>query len=470
VLSDGGARSFSRDIILGLSYKLDLSRPGEKPLSRIVKAGTEPVSFLVSPGEWTIRAEAYTGAGVLYGIGETTLTVAVNKLNEAEIDMSFSPAWHVAQGGNDETGTGSGAAPFATVNKALEAIGEAYEAGWWPDGSIQDVPVPARIIINGTITGGGAENGMVEIREKDGFMYTSYLPIILAGGTGGGTLRASGGKRVLYMDNADVTLAGELTLTGGKENMGGGVYITGSSRFTMTGNAVIEGNEVQGTSDGGGGVYVANGTFTMEGGTIKGNKTTGTASDGGGVYVANGTFTMNGGAISDNHAATALTGDGGGVYVAGGTFTMTGGSIGGNTASGLTTTNGGGGVYIDSGTFTMEGGTIKGNEVDGTAGTGGGVHIDDALFTMTGGSINGNRASGGLSTGGGVYVAGDGTFRKTGGIIYGGDAEETLKNTAGSGGHAAYVFALLSPKKRNATAGRDTGLDSGISGAAGGWE
>ncbi|MDR0636000.1 MAG: hypothetical protein LBF87_02855 [Treponema sp.] len=68
------------------------------------------------------------------------------------------------------------------------------------------------------------------------------------------------------------------------------------------------------------GVYVAGGTFTMEGGIISGN--TARPGSGGGVYVAStATFTMEGGTISGN---TARNGSGGGVYVAGGTFTKRG--------------------------------------------------------------------------------------------------------------------------------------------------
>jgi predicted outer membrane repeat protein len=48
---------------------------------------------------------------------------------------------------------------------------------------------------------------------------------------------------------------------------------------------------------------------------------------------------------------------------------------------------------------------------------------------MNGGEISGNSAS---SQGGGVYV--DGTFRMSGGVIYGNTATPTtLRNTAGSG-------------------------------------
>jgi hypothetical protein len=72
-----------------------------------------------------------------------------------------------------------------------------------------------------------------------------------------------------------------------------------------------------------------------------------------------------------------------------------------------------------------------------------------------------------------VYVGGSGTFiKQAGGIIYGSDAGNTLKNTATRGdyyGHAVYIDKSPS-KKRNSTAGSGGTLDSRLNGSAGGWE
>jgi hypothetical protein len=57
----------------------------------------------------------------------------------------------------------------------------------------------------------------------------------------------------------------------------------------------------------------------------------------------------------------------------------------------------------------------------------------------------------------------DGTaFTKNGGIIYGSDAGVLDKNTAGTDGHAVYVYVDggSGDKKRNITAGSTVGLDS----------
>ena len=164
---------------------------------------------------------------------------------------------------------------------------------------------------------------------------------------------------------------------------------------------------------------------------------------------------MNGGTISSNSASS----DGGGVYV-NETFTMNGGTISDNTAD----RNGGGVCVISSNAaFTMHAGAISGNT---SFSFGGGVYVSGTV-TMHDGIISGNTARYG---GGGVYVD-DGRFTKSVGIIYGSNASDGLKNTAGNG-HAAYVSSRSNSgsKKRNSTAGEGVSLDSEVSGSAGGWE
>ena len=167
----------------------------------------------------------------------------------------------------------------------------------------------------------------------------------------------------------------------------------------------------QNYGDGGGGIYVEDGSLTLESGSITGNKT---LKDGGGVYVGSGcTFTMLGGSITDNGAI-----NGGGVYVSsGGIFTMRGGSISGN---GKGETELGAGV-CDFGEFTMTGGSITGNILKsygsngfGTGGSGeyvygGGVYVSsDAVFSVGGSPIiNGNKQDGQLTNENDVCLGSD---------------------------------------------------------------
>ncbi|MDR1324712.1 MAG: right-handed parallel beta-helix repeat-containing protein, partial [Treponema sp.] len=228
-------------------------------------------------------------------------------------------------------------------------------------------------------------------------------------------------------------------------NDGGGVYVNGGT-LTMTGGEISDN-----TTNSGGGVSLYNNSrFTMSGGYISNNFSK-SGTGGGGVRLENSKFTMSGGTISGN---TTAGGSGGGVRVnTSSMFTMSGGTISGNTTAG----NVGGGVYT-SNTFTMTGGTISGNIASSN---GGGVYAS-SKFTMSGGTISGNTTTNG--NGGGVY----GGITKSGGTIYGSEADEPLKNTAGSGaGHAAYAAA---DKVRDSTAGVGADLNSAQSGAAGGWE
>jgi hypothetical protein len=440
-LGGDGSRAFS-DITGDFSYKLDFSGPGGETFTRTAGPGTGSLTVSVSLGQWAIRLSAYTPDGVLYGLGEAAVFVEGGKTNTADITVRFAPTWYVAPWGKNgedspRTGTGSEKAPFASVKEALNAIQAAYAPvgideyesyDTWP-GKGSDDPLPARILVSGTIT-----NGMVEISDADDDddddrLYVTYPPIILAGAPGGGVLDANGGGPVLKINNADVTLGPGLTLTGGIDEAGGGVFVE-SGTFTMTGG-IISGNK----AGNGGGVFVESGTFTMTGGIISDNDAEGS---GGGVYVA-GKFTMSGGTISRN-TAEAAGADGGGVYAY--EFTMSGGIISDNTAKAEGAYASGGGVCIIEGAFTISGGTISRNTAeaagaDGYA-SGGGVYAYE--FTMSGGIISDNKAKAEAADAGGVYVAGE--FTMSGGIISDNTAE--AKAEAAAAGVSAYgggVFA-----------------------------
>lgn len=123
---------------------------------------------------------------------------------------------------------------------------------------------------------------------------------------------------------------------------------------------------------------------------------------GGGVYVSDGTFTMNGGTITGNHIRNAA---GGGVYVGmNSTFTMNGGAITGNNGSGV--------AVLDESAYptivNLNGGVITGNE-------GGGILIGVNQETSRNITVN---VSGGMviqdnydwgEFENGIYVAGDGS-------------------------------------------------------------
>ncbi|MDR1220885.1 MAG: InlB B-repeat-containing protein [Treponema sp.] len=260
------------------------------------------------------------------------------------------------------------------------------------------------------------------------------------------TLSYSGKNVRITLNGGSVERTVSLSSNGSLFTVASGVTLALGNNITLQGRSNNTSSSLVLVTDGG--TLVMNTGSTMSGNT--------SSSSVGGVYVYHGgTFTMSGGTISGNTASV-----GGGVYVSSGTFTMSGGTISGNTAS-----NTGGGVYVYSGTFTMSGGTISGNIASSAGGGGGGVYVYSGTFTMSGGTISGNTAS---NAGGGVLVDGAGMFiKQSGGIIYGSDASDSLKNTAASYGHAVYSSG---GKERNTTAGTGVILNSGTSGSSGGWE
>jgi hypothetical protein len=175
-------------------------------------------------------------------------------------------------------------------------------------------------------------------------------------------------------------------------------------------------------------INIYGGTLTMgEGVTLQNNAS---GEDGGGVFIrGNGIFNMTGGIIQDNNSEYG----GGGVNLgandssANNTFNFWGGEIKNNTASH------GGGIAITHGTVNMNDGAKITNNTSfgGGWGAGGGVMLEttDAVFNMSGGTIAGNISR---KEGGGVYME-SGTFNKTGGVVYGTDVDEDLKNTADLG-------------------------------------
>jgi hypothetical protein len=406
------------------------------------------------------------------GITKQTYTVSYTYYNQTE--------WYVTEGGSDgNNGTNDTDDAMATVSAALVKVKSSYsitsppELVWPGKNSDPSDPLAARITITGTLS----ENA-VTISE-------SNLPPILLTGTGTITSGDTSDKRPLTIENGvTVIMEGGLTLTGGKHSEGGGgVHLTGGSKFIMNGGTITGNTSTAGGSSGrgGGGVQVTNGSaFTMNGGTIGGSSLVNTSdNDGGGVFVTNGsTFTMNGGTICGN---TTAFGGGGVATVSGGTFIMKGGNLDGNFAThggGVILFNGGntfkmeggniirntatdylgyyggGGVLLVGDSFTMSGGTISENTVAGSGSNvgGGGVANHSGTFTMEGGTISGNTLSG--KYGGGVYLSstGTGNFNMSGGTIGG--------NKAGYGGGVYIAGGSFTMSGESGVSGNNAGSSS----------
>jgi hypothetical protein len=218
---------------------------------------------------------------------------------------------------------------------------------------------------------------------------------VLRGDGAGGTIDAENQRRVLRIQDNEVTLAANLTLKNGRavadtadktadDNMGGGVYLH-RGILNMTGGA-IEGCE----AGLGSAVCIVNwnsqgfiGTFNMSGGEILGCRNS-RKSSGGTVFVdTDQAMTLSGTARIHDNGADGNTEAGGGVYINSGALAMSGGEISNNRAYG----KGGGVIARLKSVFTMTGGAITNN----TAPAGGGVAYAANTFTKSGAaSVTGN--------------------------------------------------------------------------------
>jgi len=298
----------------------------------------------------------------------------------------------------------------------------------------------------GTISGNTSTSSSIFDMEKGIRSSSPLVSVSLSSSSGGGVY-----------NNGTFTMQDNASVSGNKSSSsvssfyalsstasfhyssGGGVSNGGT--FAMKDSASVSGNTSSlfrntfggSSSVEGGGVHNS-GLFTMhDSAQVSGNT-------GGGVYVRGGSFTMHDNAkVSDNTAAFS----GGGVYVGGndngrgdfarGTFTMKdSASVSGNTAS-----YSGGGVYVGGGTFVIQDiAQVFGNTATNS---GGGVSVSVAYYEGS------KRVSG--------------TFTKTGGTIYGDDADQKLKNTAISRlGHTMYDEE--NKVWRNAGAGSNINSDS----------
>ena len=247
--------------------------------------------------------------------------------------------------------------------------------------------------------------------------------------------------RVMYIgQKANVTLR-NVNIKGGNLANGNGGAIYCSGTLNLVNSTISESN-----AKNGGGIYIENGTFTMNGGII-GNEilededtkysweyaatTTGgsysnfASSAGGGIYAENATVNIISGKVSYNYAinyesAGTNLGMGGGIFMKNGTLTIGEGAevsynsgyqgagircesetlgegictikegaiIKGNATHIYNQTNYGGGIFVKNSNFIMEGGTIEENY----AGDGGaGIHLENVSPTITKGNIRNNK-------------------------------------------------------------------------------
>lgn len=218
--------------------------------------------------------------------------------------------------------------------------------------------------------GGGIYVGGGELTLGQGANVSGHDISSASGEAQGGGIHIAGGQLILegnaavgdnkaFNGGGIVVIGGTLSMSGGEVSgntataNGGGVYMDAGGIANIAGGTIGKDGSPN-TAENGGGIAVNGGIMVMTGaGSVSYNEVT---ANGGGVYVLNGSVTLQGGAVSNNEANS-----GGGVYVvAGATLEMTGGIISNNSS----TAGRGGGINL-GGTLSMTGGTISGNGSQG---------------------------------------------------------------------------------------------------------
>ncbi|MBP5577086.1 MAG: hypothetical protein J6X67_10055 [Treponema sp.] len=328
---------------------------------------------------------------------------------------------------DDDTGTGTATAPFATLYKAVAVAKERYEL----------IEGDYIIKVQDTIT----ESQNIVVEDVPGLTIAGKVPE-----DSSDTKQVNGnGKSITFKCDttlknlefksfeASSTLAGPVTIYSGKEveaeyvkvtnctntnGHGGGIYNAGT--LTLT-NCTVSGCKAiaASTSNGwGGGIYNSFGSsLSLEESTVEGNE----AAHGGGIFIDTScTAQITDSIIQSNTAkSTVSTGMGGGIFVNdGGSLTLSGSGskVIQNTADSSTIAptstvdkNAYGGGIFCYGSMTMTDGTISENTlVAGSWGAeyGGGIALvaistsSSSTFTMSGGTISKNSAKlgGGIST------------------------------------------------------------------------
>ncbi|MEQ9481247.1 Ig-like domain-containing protein [Coleofasciculus sp. F4-SAH-05] len=200
-------------------------------------------------------------------------------------------------------------------------------------------------------------------------------PIIIQGAGAETTIiDAASIERVLHVLETGTLFLDGVTLTGGNDDDGGGIYNEGTLNVN---NTTISGNSATGD---GGGIY-NEGTVIVSNSTISGNS----AEDyGGGIYAGEPTVVINS-TISGNSADV-----GGGIGSDGYAITVINSTISGNTAE-----SDGGGIYNFDGLTTVSNSTISGNSAGGY---GGGIY-SEYILTVSNSTITLNTAPDGYGSG-----------------------------------------------------------------------
>ena len=386
------------------------------------------VGFVATPSAWA--AEART-----YALGEepTEVSIPVSEGTDegrgehasepmpvdAPANESLQPGDNVWVNGKtgDDANPGTESYPVKTFTRAKELMEQCDSKIIWVTGALQVSGTTETWDLDGKMVmrDGEYRGALVEVKKSGSLTLQN---IVIDGGLSNGAFG--------WVDS-------------GVEGNGASLVDVNRGTLTIKDGAKLQNNRIASTShwypDGGGGVFVQNGTVNLDGGIISGNS----AVYGGGILAMyDSTVNVYSGDISDNKAVEGTnagmskdySGCGGGICVYfGADVSMSGGTISNNSAF-----ERGGGISVgcysafygaDHSVLKMSGGTISDNKAGSS---GGGIFVQAGLSGkdgagrdygvpgysiayVTAGDITGNTVTGdGYGNtafgGGGIYVNG----------------------------------------------------------------
>ncbi|MEG1991097.1 MAG: right-handed parallel beta-helix repeat-containing protein, partial [Christensenella sp.] len=223
--------------------------------------------------------------------------------------------------------------------------------------------------------------------------------------------------------SADTRFDG-FTVTGGKNDNGGGMYITYGAPTIA--NCTFSGNSADSRGDRalGGGMYIIGGSPIIENCIFAGNSAQGYSNaHGGGMYIVEGSPVIENCTFTDNSASHPGTNAcGGGMYVRNGSPIVKNSTFSGNSSK-YDTARGVGMYLAGSGTTAVVNCTFSGNNAPGGANGGGMCVSDSAGAAVTNCTFSGNSAG----TGGGISVQSDANVAAANSVFYGNTASVSGK-------------------------------------------
>lgn len=431
-------------------------------------AGNDAISFDVAITAINIATElalssdvTLTGAGVTVDNTGTGRVLNVTGGVSTITGLTITGGSETLGGGISVSGTGvsltlDGAR--VTNNRAGTYGGGIYVASGAAVILNNATQVDANGGISTAIRGGGIAVEDASLTVQSGSDVRDNLTNVFAGGG----IHANGSTTTLLVTGSGTTVSGNRVTTNAFGSGGCGIDLRGSATGTIDDNAEISNNGstvVAGVN--GGGIRVAVGFLTVQGGADVINNTVG-ISFGGGIYASGtpGSVTVTGSGTTVSGNRLAAGGSGGGISAnnfpsilidnnaeisnnGGNTTAISGGGIsaenipsftiqgGADILNNITNIQFGGGVNLTGNTaLTVNGSgtTISGNRVSGAAGgiratTGTSVILENnALVTDNGGS------SGGINGGGAMITQANLTVRS------GADITNNVTNIARGGG------------------------------------